>query len=690
MSFASRNLMAVPKLVWIALALGVYLVSAAAIALWRLHQETLESQTRELGLLSLALADELDRGLRGVDEGLQALSVELLEGHLQPTGTAATRSLGTRADLMPLVRTLWLVDGDGRLLSASNPSPVPEFSSFLPALDRVGKSVTAVSRPLLDPIGNEPVVALATRFAGFGGRAGGWIMAGIPANALLGAFSAATPAADARMAVFRDDGVLLAGTIVTAPTLDEASVARRLSSPHTAVVRAFLNGSERLVGLHPLPRYGLEVVLTRDVETLLVGWKESAQLTSVGIVLLLAVMAVSLYLVQRANRRHAEAERALETQRTRATILESLGTLAGGVAHDFNNVLAGIIGYGEMSQDEALAGSDQARHLDKMMQAALRGKSLVERILAFSRGGAHASAVFELQPVVDEVLTLLAGSLRPGVIFERELDARGARLRGDATQAFEAVMNLCTNAMQAMPNGGMLSVRLKRLHVAAPRVLSHSRLAAGDYLVLTVSDQGTGIHPDVMEHLFEPFFTTRGAHFGTGLGLAVVHGVVAEFGGAIDVQSTPEHGASFILYLPECTEALGPPKSSPEATPLGAGQNLLVLDDDPALVALSEELLKALGYNTVGYSDPAAALEALRADPQRFAAVITDEVMPGLSGTQLTEALRVHAPQLPVLLVSGYGGELLASRAAAAGVTRVLGKPLQRADLARVLAELLR
>jgi CheY-like chemotaxis protein len=291
--------------------------------------------------------------------------------------------------------------------------------------------------------------------------------------------------------------------------------------------------------------------------------------------------------------------------------------------------------------------------------------------------------------VVEEVLGLLAASLRPGVVLEHALEANGARLRGDPTQAFEAVTNLCTNAMQAMPQGGMLSVRLRREHVPAPRVLSHSALAAGDFLVLTVADQGSGITLDVMEHLFEPFFTTRRAQSGTGLGLAVVHGVVVEIGGAIDVKSNPGHGARFTLYLPECTEPLGAADSMPSASARGAGQRLLVVDDEPDLVGLAVEMLQGLGYEPEGTVDPAAALLALRARAPSFAAVILDEVMPGLSGIELTLALRVFAPEMPVLLVSGYGGALLAQRAASAGVTRVLTKPLRRAELARVLAEAL-
>jgi signal transduction histidine kinase/CheY-like chemotaxis protein len=689
MNLASQKLTTAPRLWWFALGLGIALVVAAATALWQLRSDTIDSQAREIALLSLALTDALDRGLRGAEEGLHAMRLELSEGRLPVTDDGTARALRTRAELMPLVRTIWLVNREGRLLSASDTTPVPELPSFAPALDRLTDDATAVSRPFMDVSAHESLVALAVRVADAPGIAGGWIVAALPAEALRGAFPVAIPAADARLAVFRSDGVRLAGAVTAGPTLDEASRAQRLANMPNMELRRFSDGSERLVGLHSLPHFGVKLMLTRNLDAVLAPWRQSARLTAMGLTLLLAIMAVSIHIVQRADRRRLEAQRALEVELARASKLESLGTLAGGVAHDFNNVLAAIVGFGEMAQDSAPPGSEQAHQLEKMLQAALRGKALVERILAFSRGGARASTVFELEPVVEEVLTLLSASLPPGVVLERRLAAHGARLRGDPTQVFEAIMNLCTNAMQAMSGGGRVSVQLERLHVGGPRVLSHSQLSAGDYLALAVSDQGTGITPAVMERLFEPFFTTRSAQSGTGLGLAVVHGVVAEFGGATDVQSTPGQGARFTLYFPECTEALDSQSSFPQAAPAGTGQTLLVVDDEPMLLDMVAEMLKGLGYEPVVYSDPVTALQALRETPQRFAAVVADEVMPGLSGTQLTKALRLHMPHLPVLLVSGYGGALLASRAAAAGVTRVLAKPLQRAELARALAELL-
>ena len=674
----------------VALVLWSAVTVVAIAALWHMHSNALGGQLRETGLISLALTDEMTRGLQGVEEGLSALGEELNdEDRPQLSGAKAERMLSRRAKLMPLARTLWLADGDGRLLSASDSTAPPNLQSFSPPLDQLADHAVAVSRPFTDKTTRESLVALAVRFGKSGDVSSGWILAGLPASALFGTFFVASPGADAHMAVFRNDGVRLVGMIDDTTIIDEATVAQILAGGSRMGVHGFPDGSERLVSLHDLPQYGLKLMLTRDLRVALKPWHDITVWALGGIVLLAVILFVSIRRVICADQRYAEAQRALQTQRARASKFESLGALASGIAHDVNNILAAILGFGEMAQDETVPGSKQARHIDKVLQASLRGKALIERILTFSRSGAHNVTIFELEPIVDEVLSLLESSLRQGMRLVRKLEVPTARLCGDPTQAFEAVMNLCTNAMQAMPNGGVLSVELKRVRADTPRVLSHGQLKTGTYLALTVRDQGTGINSEVMERLFEPFFTTHGERSGTGLGLAVVHGVVGEFGGAIDVQSALGRGSQFTLYFPECAEAIVAREALPELECTGCGQRLMIIDDEPALVMLAEEILEGLGYEPVGFSDPIAALAALRENPQRFAAVITDEVMPKLCGTRFTQALRASAPDLPVLLISGCGGALLASRAVAVGVTRVLSKPLQRAELERALAEVL-
>lgn len=678
-----------PRATWIpwlfALALWLLLVVATSVALWQLHRTALGSQGREMTLLSLALTDELDRGLRGAEEGLQALGLELGQRGLSTPGRDTEEALQTRVALMPLVTTLWLVGEDQGLIASSEAARPPDLQTFLPPLASLATGATALSRPFAIDGGSPNQVALAFRLGAEYGRPAGWLIAAMPANHLLGAFGVAMPAADARMAIFRGDGIRLAEVNVGSLSDDEAAQTER----HRVGIRRFSDGSENLVASHRVPRYDLDVVLSRELTAVLEAWRGALKLSIGALGLLLVIMAAAVHFVTRSERQRLAAQHALQVQLARSSRLEALGALAGGVSHDFNNVLAGIVGYGEMAQDAAPPGSDQARHLGKLLQAAERGRSLIERILSFSRGGARVSTVFELEPVIEEVLTLLTASLRPGVVLERVLGAPGSRLRGDTTQVFEAVMNLCTNAMQAMPDGGMLSVQLERRQVAVPRVLSHSQLPMGHYLALSVADQGIGITPEVMEHLFEPFFTARSTQAGTGLGLAVVFGVVAELGGCIHVESQPGQGARFTLYLPECTDALPMSSEAVDAVPQGVGQPLIVVDDEPALLALAKELLTGLGYEAVCFADASDALRAVVEAPGRFAAVITDELMPGLNGTELASALRDQALRLPVVLVSGYGGALLARRASDAGVSRILMKPLRRGELARTLAELL-
>jgi signal transduction histidine kinase len=672
-----------------ALVLWLVCVLFAGVALWQMRQQTEASQSSELALLSTALADGIERGLRGAEGGMRALGVQLERGHLPWPQTEAAQALRTSAALMHPVRSVWLLDRQGHLLAGSDASPAPDVRTFLPALAGLPDDGVAVSRPYIDSATNVPLVAMAVPLRSFGDQHGGWILAAVPAKQLLGAFDDSTVSAHDRVGVYRVDGVRLAGVHLGPEHADEALMAKRLNEPPVLGMHLQSDGSRRVVGVRDVPRYGLKVWVSRDLALLLEDWRGAVVLAGVALALLFVVTMGAVAVILRADRRRARAQQALQAQQGRAGRLEALGTLAGGVAHDFNNVLAAIVGFGEMAQDAAPPGSAQARHLHTLMQAALRGKALVERILSFSRGGARSAVVFELEPVVTEVMSMVGASLRPGVRLERQLDVPGARVRGDPTRLFEALLNLCTNAVQVTASGSAVRVALTRHRALANSVLSHGQLGAGDYLMLSVSDQGPGVPPDVMEHLFEPFFTTRGAQGGTGLGLAVVHGVVAEVGGAIDVQNLQQGGARFTLYLPESRLPAVAPHEPLPVQLRGAGQCVLVLDDEAALAELAEEMLAGLGYAPIAFTDPVAALDTLRAGRHAVAAIVTDEVMPSMTGTQFIEALRPEFPRLPVVLVSGYGGALLAARAAGAGASRVLAKPVQRAELAAVLAELL-
>jgi CheY-like chemotaxis protein len=260
---------------------------------------------------------------------------------------------------------------------------------------------------------------------------------------------------------------------------------------------------------------------------------------------------------------------------------------------------------------------------------------------------------------------------------------------GDATRLHQVSMNLCTNAVKAMPNGGTLRVRLERSVVAEPVAVTRGGLSRGPYALLTVSDTGVGMAPALLERVFEPFFTTKGIGEGTGLGLSLVDGIVQDLGGAIAVTSRPGEGSTFALWLPVTGETARPVTGSAPELPPGRGETVMVVDDEPMLVSLAEEMLAGLGYEPVGFGSAVAALEAFRLAPGRFDALLTDENMPGLGGIALACELRAIQPGLAVVLMSGYGGARLGERAAAAGLSEVLRKPLQRRDLSQALAAVL-
>jgi CheY-like chemotaxis protein len=326
------------------------------------------------------------------------------------------------------------------------------------------------------------------------------------------------------------------------------------------------------------------------------------------------------------------------------------------------------------------------------MQAGTRGKGLVERILAFSRSGIGIRVPVPVQTVVDETLELLAGSLPPGVRLEKRLEALDTTAHGDPTQFHQVVMNLCTNAVHAMDRRGVLTVALERLTLNESRLLSHGTLSAGNYVRLTVSDTGSGIPPAVLERMFDPFFTTKRVGDGTGLGLALVHGIVGDFGGVIDVTTELGLGSSFSIWIPAADQSQGlvPALVPARDIPRGNGETIMIVDDEPALVALAEETLAGLGYEPVGFESSPAALQAFRAEPGRFDLVLTDETMPDLTGTELAREIRRVRADISIILMSGYSDTQLSERAQAVGVIDVLRKPLVRRDIAEPVARALR
>jgi len=348
--------------------------------------------------------------------------------------------------------------------------------------------------------------------------------------------------------------------------------------------------------------------------------------------------------------------------------LEAMATLAGGIAHDFNNVLGAILGYAELAHAQAVPGSSQQHQLEGVINAGLRAKSLVRNILAFSHSGLAVKVPMHVQAVAQQALDLLQTALPAGITLERELRAGAALLLGDPALVHQVVMNLVTNAVQASSAPGIVRVHLGVRHLCVASRFTVGELLPGAYVELEVRDEGVGMTPDQVERAFDPFFTTRHVGVGTGLGLSLVHGIVTDLGGAVDVSSAPAAGSRFTVLLPCEGEiaAIAGATTDEDSIPRGRGERILVVDDEAPLVALAEETLAILGYEPVGYTSSAEALQALRNAPLQFDALLTDEAMPQVTGSELADA------------------------AQAACVREVLAKPLVARDIAGALARALR
>jgi PAS domain S-box-containing protein len=403
-----------------------------------------------------------------------------------------------------------------------------------------------------------------------------------------------------------------------------------------------------------------------------------------------AVAAVVINLRDITERKQAEAERArLENRLRQSAKMEAVGRLAGGIAHDFNNILGGILGYAEMLVENAPPGSAERRYAQNVLTAAERASSLVEQILTYSRSQRGQRVPVDLGGIVAETLELVRGSLSAGIELRVSLPARSLYVMADPTQVHQILMNLCTNATHAIGERGEIRVSVEALDAAEERVFAHTTLAPGSYALLKVEDTGRGMDAQTLGRLFEPFFTTKEVGKGTGLGLSLVYGIVTDSGGAIEVTSTPGKGSSFAVYLPlvEAPATAGDDAQAPAQR--GRGERVMVVDDEESLLAVTCETLKRLGYEPSGFSSAAAALAEFERAPERYDAVLTDEVMPDFTGTQLATVLRGRRASLPAILVSGYVGAMITELATSAGVSEILKKPVHAQDLAAALARAL-
>ena len=389
------------------------------------------------------------------------------------------------------------------------------------------------------------------------------------------------------------------------------------------------------------------------------------------------------------DRKRIEAENAeLEAQVRQANKMEAIGTLASGIAHDFNNILSAASGYTELSIPLVPPGSILCSNLQKIQQANKRAAELVRHILTLSREKESAVQVLQPKLIIQEAIKLLRASL-PATIEIRQWIDSSAYIMGDAAQVHQIIMNLCVNAGHAMEeSGGVLTISLTDEELDAQRIGPQSNLSPGPYVMLTVSDTGHGIPEDIIEKIFDPYFTTKSQGKGTGLGLAVVNGIVNSYRGTITAESKVGEGARFNLLLPAVVAEQGAKVETGQPIPRGS-ERILFIDDEPALVEIGQQLLQLLGYHVTTRTSSAQALDLYRENPAAFDLLISDYTMPKMTGAQLARFVREINPDMPVILMSGLEVANLEAEAGLAGVSGCLCKPINIKEIAIMVRELL-
>jgi signal transduction histidine kinase/ActR/RegA family two-component response regulator len=652
------------------------------------YRHEVVSTNRELQNLAGALAEQTAWSWQGADKLLTDIA-RWYPSHTQLPPDQIGQFLAGRVSAVPQLNSARIIDAQGFIRDSSDPLTrikvnVADRSYF--QAQKSGKVAGVfVSEPLSLRSVRRTGVVLSRRLEDQQGGFAGIATAILDLEDLNRLYESVHLRGQLSIQLLREDGTLLASS--SAPQLvGRKFAALAILSPSTgARLSDPISGEREFVTVARVPSIPLLVVVTRNEAAALRVLHE--ELTHAVVRTLVLALLGSLAIAALVNqlRRIEHADQALR----QAQKMEALGTLAGGIAHDFNNILGAIVGYGELAQQHAPEGGALQRYLHNIMHAAGRARALVDRILGFSRTGLAERVPIHIESAVTETLELLRASLPPTIRLDTQFLASDAAVIGDETRLHQVIMNLCTNSLHAMPEGGTLSVAVEAIPLLAPRTLHAGTLAVGTYVRLTVSDTGTGIAADIVDRIFDPFFTTKPVGEGTGLGLALVHGIVADLGGAIEVQSILGKGTTVLIWLPRASVSAKPPAKETREQPRGKGEAVMIVDDEPALVALTEEMLAELGYEPVGFGSSTAALQAFQSDPGRFDAVVTDEMMPELQGTQLARAFTSVRPDLPIILTSGHGGPDLPERARLAGVSELLSKPVQKRDLALALAKAL-
>ncbi|WP_022663873.1 ATP-binding response regulator [Desulfospira joergensenii] len=381
----------------------------------------------------------------------------------------------------------------------------------------------------------------------------------------------------------------------------------------------------------------------------------------------------------------------VEIQLRQSQKMEALGTLAGGIAHDFNNILSGIFGYADLLRMNLEDPGAAGQNLDQIIKGAHRATDLVHQILTFSRQAEQKKVPLKISAIVKEALKFLRSSI-PSTIIIKENIFSGAMVIADPTQIHQVVMNLCTNAYHTMiESGGTLTVTLTETRISEPIPTAGTTISPGEYVCFEVKDTGQGMEPEILDKIFDPYFTTKKPDKGTGLGLAVVTGIVEKHKGSITVESIPGLGSTFRVYFPAAEQTRDrQTEDIPAEAPRGMSKTILLVDDEPDILNPFSRFLEKFGYEVHAFTDGLEALEAFYKDPERFDLIITDMFMPGMTGEALSTKILEINKEIPIILCTGYSDRFNEAQAMSLGIRKYVQKPIMSRELNNMICEIFR
>ncbi|MCP4342305.1 MAG: PAS domain S-box protein [Desulfobulbaceae bacterium] len=392
--------------------------------------------------------------------------------------------------------------------------------------------------------------------------------------------------------------------------------------------------------------------------------------------------------ITEANRAEEEKKK-LQNQLFRSQKLEAIGTLAGGIAHDFNNILTAVLGYAELAKEDIPPGSIVAHEIDQIIGAGNRAKDLVKQILDFSRQDETDSVPLQPGIIMEETLKLLRSSLPTTITIEQNIEMDSGIILADPTKIHQILMNLCTNSFHAMENaGGTLSVSLIDKALTQRDLVNIIDVHPGAFVQITIKDNGAGIPPAILESIFNPYFTTKETGKGSGMGLAIVHGIVKSYGGFITCHSTVGEGTVFQIHLPSVGGKIESKTKPIDLIPSG-NERILLIDDEEMLADLGKAMLERLGYNVTARCSSLEALETFRNKPDQFDLVITDQTMPGMTGAELAREMLLIHPEIPIILCTGYSTVISEEKAKKMGIKEFIMKPITKKSIARLIRKVL-